>query len=197
MLNTSEKKYSIACVTGASGMIGRRITQKLLDLGYKVRVLTRSSYYNPNVEIFHASFENDAEIDKFICGADMVFHCAAELADESKIYESNVLGTEKVVRLIGKYKVSYYCHLSSAGVVGDTNEKWVNENILCSPNDFYGITKLEAEKIAGRNIEGCNTIILRPTTVVDEDHLGQLSLAVYDSIINRLKVFLEVPSVRT
>jgi nucleoside-diphosphate-sugar epimerase len=187
----SNTNSQIACVTGATGMIGRRIVKKLLALGYQVRVLTRRHYVNQRVRMFKASLTDEVVLDEFICGADFVFHCAAELNDESKMQVVNVLGTEKITELVNKYHIKYYCHLSSAGVVGRTSQEVVDEDTPCQPQNLYEITKLEAEKFAARRIEGCNTVILRPTNVVDREHFGELSLPIDGSIKSLLKAFVK------
>lgn len=180
-----------ACVTGATGMIGRRIVKRLQTLGYKIRVLTRRSYTDDGVHVFNASFANEAKLDEFICGADFVFNCAAELSDESKMHAVNVLGTAKLTELVAKHHIKYYCHLSSAGVVGRTSQEIVDEDTPCQPQNLYETTKLEAEKFASCRIENCNTIILRPTNVVDHEHLGELSLPFDGSFKSRLKAFIK------
>lgn len=184
-------KPMTACVTGASGMIGRRIVRKLLARGCQVRVLTRRNYMNKNVQVFNAELSDQARLDQFICGADMVFHCAAELSDESKMQEVNVLGTERITELIDRHRIRYFCHLSSAGVVGSTTQEWVDESTPCCPQNTYERTKLEAETIACAPIEGCSTVILRPTNVVDENHLGELGLSINGSFKSRLKAFVK------
>ncbi|MDP2851928.1 MAG: NAD-dependent epimerase/dehydratase family protein [Gallionella sp.] len=184
-----DKTQKIACVTGATGMIGRRIVDRLLGLGYQVRVLTRREYSHQQARVFRASLADEAHLNEFISGADVVFHCAAELNDESRMWEVNVLGTDRIAKLVERHHIKYFCHLSSAGVVGRTSQEFVDEDTPCRPQNSYEMTKLEAEKIAGRRIDGCSTIILRPTNVVDCDHLGELSLPADGSIRSRLKAF--------
>jgi hypothetical protein len=107
------------------------------------------------------------------------------------VQEVNVLGTEKIVGLVTRHRIGYFCYLSSAGVVGRTTQGWVDESTPCSPQNVYERTKFEAESIACVPIEGCSTVILRPTNVVDEDHLGELSLPANVSFKNRLKAFIK------
>jgi len=108
-------------------MIGTLIVKRLLASGYIVRVLTRRKYVNPSVQLFSASLSDLFKLDVFISGADMVFHCAAELRDVSKMHEVNVLGTKNIVELVRQHHVGYFCHPSSAGVVEKTSERWVDE----------------------------------------------------------------------
>ena len=172
-------------------MIGRRIVSRLVTLGYEVRILTRRNYDNHQVSVCKASLSNEVALDSFISSADVVFHCAAELQDESKMWQVNVAATAKITDLVRKYKIKYYCFLSSAGVIGRTSAKLVDESTPCNPQNRYEETKLEAEKLVMQRIEGCNTVILRPTNVVDAESLGALRLSVDGSIVSRLKVFVK------
>lgn len=171
----------IACVTGASGMIGRRIVARLLAAGYHVRVLTRREYAPMDVEVFKGGLADIALLEEFFTAADLVFHCAAELRDPTRMEEVNIRGTENIIKLVEKHHVGYFCYLSSAGVVGSTNEKWVHEDTPCAPQNAYERSKHAAELLVRRAIPGCTTIILRPTNVIDENHLGELRLAINGS----------------
>jgi nucleoside-diphosphate-sugar epimerase len=181
----------VACVTGATGMIGNQIVTQLLARGYLVRVLTRKGYPVPGARIFKADLSDSVALNDFVRGADLVFHCAAELRNVSKMREVNIFGTTAIRTLVEKHHVRYFCHLSSAGVVGSTTESVVDEDTACKPQNEYESTKLEAEIVARAPIHGCNTVILRPTNVVDENHLGELSLPASGSFKNRIKAFVK------
>jgi nucleoside-diphosphate-sugar epimerase len=180
-----------ACVTGASGMIGRRIVRALLQRGHGVRILTRREVQVAGVEIFRADLADDQVLERFVAGASAVFHCAAELRDESRMRDVNVLGTRRIVQLVERHGVGYFCQMSSAGVVGRTTRDWIDESAPCNPQNAYEVTKLEAERIAERGVAGCTTVILRPTNVVDETHLGELQLPVDGSLRSRMKAFVK------
>ena len=172
-------------------MIGRRIVERLLARGYMVRALSRGRYINPKAQLFKAGLSDELELNRFIDGADMVFHCAAELNDASKMREVNVLGAERIVKLIRQHRIKYFCHISSAGVVGRTSETKVDETSPCNPQNAYERSKWEAEQIATGDIPGCSTVILRPTNVIDETRLGELSLPVSGSLKSRFKAFVK------
>jgi nucleoside-diphosphate-sugar epimerase len=183
----------IACVTGASGMIGRRIVSRLLARGFRVRVLSRQiwSDLSPGVDFFHAGLSDMDELEQFVVGADMLFHCAAELMNVSKMHETNVLGSQRIATLVARHGLRYFCYISSAGVVGATTQKLVDESTVCNPNNEYEKTKLEAELQVRKPIVGCSTVILRPTNVVDENHLGELALPRNLSWRSRIKAFVK------
>ena len=118
----------IACVTGGTGMVGGRIISRLLKSGYRVRMLSRDKNLDDSrIDFFLGSLGDEAVVQRFMSGAHLLFHCAAELQDESKMWEVNVLGTKYLFDLIEKSSIEYFCYLSSAGVVGKTNVRMVDE----------------------------------------------------------------------
>lgn len=185
------KSRPIACVTGASGLIGGRIVPRLLDLGYAVRVLSRRTAFQiPGAESYGGGLEDAAVLENFLQDAQLLFHCAAELRDQSRMWEVNVAGTERLLRLAAQAGIEYLCHLSSAGVVGKTRETWVDEDTPCRPQTPYEQSKWEAEKLAARMGGGSRTVMLRPTNVVGPGQPGALGLPGRAAWADRLKVWI-------
>jgi len=182
----------IAAVTGGSGMVGRKITQKLLQEGYEVRVLTRNKLFrDDSAQVYYGDIENTDILMLFLKDVSYLFHCAAELYDESKMWDVNVLGTEQLLRIVKKSNIQYLCYLSSAGVVGRTNVKWVNEEAICKPQNAYEQSKWAAEQLVAGGIDGCRIVILRPTNVIDNKRPGALGLPMRSSWLDRFKVLLK------
>lgn len=183
---------AIACVTGGSGMVGRRIVQRLISEGYRVRVLSRGeTYCDSRVEHFRGGLHDENVVSAFISGAHMVFHCAAELNDCQVMWEVNVRGTERLLQLIKGEDIHYFCYISSAGVVGRTKEKWVNEETPCDPQNAYEKSKWAAEQVVAKGMSRCGVVILRPTNVIDEDRPGALALPMKSSWVDILKVLFK------
>jgi len=183
---------TIACVTGASGMVGSKIVQRLVSHGYKVRALSRNKYFvNPNVELFRGGLGDEDVLKPFLHNASLLFHCAAELKDQSKMWDVNVLGTERMLHIVKDSSIEYLCYLSSAGVVGRTNIKWVNEETTCKPQNVYEQSKWAAEQLVAQGLPGCRIVILRPTNVVDVHKPGAIGMPMRGAWSDRLKVFLK------
>lgn len=181
----------IACVTGSTGMVGRRIVKRLCELGYHVRALSRTKQHaEPEVKIFVGDLANEHVLDSFLTNAQLLFHCAAELHDTSKMYAVNVSGTERLAHLAGKHKIQYLCHISSAGVVGKSMDKWIDESSDCNPQNEYERSKWEAERVVSKGGPGCRVLILRPTNIVDELQLGELTILKEVTLHSRLKMFV-------
>jgi len=186
------KSQKIACVTGASGMVGNKIARRLISDGYRVRALSRNQYFDdPNIELFCGDIKGQKVLEDFLQNAYLLFHCAAELKDQSKMWDVNVLGTERMLRIVKDSSIEYLCYLSSAGVVGRTNVKWVNEETICKPQNAYEQSKWAAEQLVAGGIDGCRIVILRPTNVIDNKRSGALGLPMRSSWLDRFKVFLK------
>ncbi|MCX5705958.1 MAG: NAD-dependent epimerase/dehydratase family protein [Candidatus Omnitrophica bacterium] len=182
----------IACVTGSSGNIGSKITAILLSQGYKVRVLTRKAYpVTSGVEVFNGDINDDAVLKNFMHDSQMLFHCAAELKDESRMWAVNVTGTERILKYAELCGIKYFCYLSSVGVIGNTDLKLADESTPCDPQNVYEKSKWAAEQLVARGIKGCKVVILRPTDVIDERKPGILALPKRSSFIDLCKVFVK------
>lgn len=175
----------IAAVTGSTGMVGKRIVTLLLEKGFRVRVLTRNkTVSNSHLEIVYGDIKDKISVEKLLEGVDCLFHCAAELNDESKMWDTNVEGTRLLLEAATKLPLSYICHMSSVGVIGKISGFVANEQTPCSPLNTYEKTKLEAEQLAMSLNTKAKIIVLRPTNVVDKNKNGLKGLSL-------LKVFLK------
>jgi len=97
--------------------------------------------------------------------ADLVIHCAGALRYRtSELIVSNITGTKKLIEsLKNKPDIIY---MSSKSVYGLQRKGVVTEKDMPRPDDEYGSTKLEAERIIQSS--GCNYIILRLSGIFGE-----------------------------
>ncbi len=182
----------IACVTGASGMIGSRIISNLINNGYRVRALSRSKHFdNSEVESFIGNLEDRELLKSFVKGASYLFHCAAELNDETRMWDVNFEETKILQEIAEKSSIEYFCYISSAGVIGLTNLTWIDEDSLCRPQNTYERSKWEAEKFLLESSGTYKLVILRPTNVIDDNRPGALGYPIRHTLKDRLLVFLK------
>ena len=193
MKNNVVNMRSVA-VTGASGLIGDLIVKDLFDAGWKVKVLTRSDrqHFSPKITVIQSDINNDEGLRRLLDGVDAIFHCAAELSDTKKMYSTNVEGTRKLLNLAANTKASFFCHLSSAGVIGATSVSYVTEDTTCNPKNLYEKTKFESELLVANANLDMNICILRPTNVFSSTKFGSiLSLPINNSWKDIIKVHLK------
>ncbi len=167
-----------ACVTGATGLVGSWIVRLLSKRGWHIRVLTRNEHAATTLaEVYHGGLNDMLLLESFVSGADAIFHCAAELRDEGRMHQTNVEGTSNLLAAAADKGISYFCHLSSVGVMGPSVSGLVDESTNCSPVGPYETSKLEAEKLVRESGVCDRVIILRPTNVIDTSSPGILVLS--------------------
>lgn len=175
----------IAVVTGATGMVGRAIVEELLRKGFSVRVLTRNpGFIDGRVDVITGDLFDPKVIATLLAGAKLLFHCAAELRDENKMWAVNSLATALLIEHAEKEKeLRYICHLSSVGVIGKFTGRVADESTACNPVNTYEKSKLAAEDSVKLYRGQARVIILRPTNVISKEKNGLTSLGMFKVFI--------------
>ena len=107
-----------ALITGGAGFIGSHLSEKLLDLGYKVTIIDdlstgRMENIKPLIanERFSFAIENilnETVMDRLVSECDIIFHLAASVGVELiverpvEVIETNILGTEMVLKVANR-----------------------------------------------------------------------------------------------
>ncbi len=146
-------------VTGGTGFIGTRLTQACLQDGCKVRVLGQENtpaeaenskaLQSAGAEMILASIV-DAELDDLVKGIDVVFHLAAAQHEanvgDDHFRNVNVEGTQRLLEACIRNNVKRFVLGSTIGVYGIL-DGLIDENSPCNPDNIYGQTKLEGERL--------------------------------------------------
>lgn len=143
-------------ITGASGYIGSRLAQVLIQKNFKVRLI--DNYYIPSniTEIEGVPIERlDIRTNWDTCKVlnpkdfDIIVHLAAVSGirrcneDQDEAYSVNVKGTYNLLRA----SRSRIIFPSTSAVYGVCQHPEITEEHPTIPRSFYGETKLEGEKI--------------------------------------------------
>lgn len=163
-------------ITGANGFVGRPLVSGLAAAGYDIVACLR----RPDTATFPSGIrvvegcEMEAQTDwgRALAGADAVVHLAA-LAHEvhstsgGEAYRRvNVEGTRGLVAAATRHRIGRFVFVSSAKVMGDGTlgpmRAWTEDDEP-RPEDDYGRTKLEAERIVLAAPVG--PVVLRPPVV--------------------------------
>lgn len=158
-------------ITGASGFIGRRLHDVLVDRGRRVLALTRQS--RPSVGEINGS----TDWSSVLSAGSTVVHLAARAhvldkagaQDWQAFYEVNVAGTRRLASAAAVAGVRRLVFLSSIGVLGasTTGRSAFSVNDTPAPCDFYGRSKREAELVL-REVAtetGLDVVVIRPPLV--------------------------------
>lgn len=140
-------------VTGATGFIGSRLVEVLIEKGYEVTSLIRKGKNgNSKSNIVYGDL-TDKKLDFKDLKFDCVFHLASHtpLEKNKKILEKvNLEGTKMLFNEIKSITKSII-YISGLGVYGETGEKVIDESQEYNPNTNFVKIRLDAEKYLKNN----------------------------------------------
>ncbi len=161
----------LVAITGGTGFLGRRLAALHAGRGDRVRILKRPGapavFAHTGVETVEGDVSvNDGQLRHFVDGADVLYHCAAEVRDESTMEATNVQGTRMVSQLAAG-RIGRWVQVSSASVYGAPRAGTVTEESPVQPDSLYGRTKAEAETIAraAAMAGGYGITVVRPSNI--------------------------------
>jgi nucleoside-diphosphate-sugar epimerase len=167
----------IVAITGGTGFIGRHLLARHVARGDQVRYLTRrgaaTDTRGASAHIGDLSCSVD-ELRRFVRGADVLYHCAAELRDEAEMHNTNVLGTANLLAAaIGE--IGRWVQLSSTGVYGSELHGDINEGAEINPVNAYEKSKATSDNLVCAAAEKQNLpcVVLRPSNVYGTDMPNQ------------------------
>lgn len=141
-------------ITGATGLIGSVILQKVIDAGHSVVALSRNpGMALPNVQWVQADFVNDIRsVLRNVPSVDAVIHNAASLAigrDEAERTELEKINLDASRALIDwsvLQSVQKLIFSSSINLLAKPLPKIITEDVPASPSLHYHRTKIEIER---------------------------------------------------
>lgn len=161
-----------ALVTGGGGFVGKAVVKRLLEYGIEVRVVGRSKYpelEKLGVQCFQGSITNDELIRSATDSVDVVFHVAALAGiwgEWEDYYQTNVLGTEAVIRGCQTNSVPFLVYTSTPSVVFNQEDIVNGDESLGYATEFlchYAKSKVIAERmILDRATDSLKVTALRP-----------------------------------
>ena len=149
-------------ITGGTGFIGSRLALKSVEMGHSVRLFgqVNSAAEQENQQMLEAkgidvTLGSVAEREKILNLArdcDVVFHLAAAQHEanvpDQHFRTVNVDGTRNVIEASIEAQVKRFVHGSTIGVYGAAMEGEIDEETPLKPDNIYGVTKREGEKLA-------------------------------------------------
>jgi UDP-glucose 4-epimerase len=154
-------------VTGATGKVGSRLSQRLAQRGHQVRALLRdptraSNLREKQMELAQGDLLNAASLAAAVRGVDAVVHCAAFFrgATPEQAHAVNDLGTQQLAKAALAASVHRFLFTSTGLVYGSNGGRLAREDDACNPTAPYPVSKLAAERFL-LAVEGLDVRILR------------------------------------
>lgn len=191
---TDMKPIRQVLVTGGAGYVGSVLVPKLLDKGYRVKVLDLYIYgehvldavkKHPHLEQIKGDIRDKRLLRRVIPGCDAVIHLACISNDPSFELDPQLgksINYDAFFDLVDISKesgVHRFIYASSSSVYGVKDEKNVTEDLPLQPLTDYSKYKALCEEILLKKREpGFTTLILRPATVCGYSPRLRLDLTV-------------------
>ena len=175
-------------ITGINGFVGGAVLDELRKAGrFEISGLVgrQQSVDSLSCELRVKSFQADISDEKTVGLAhkfgktDILIHTAGLAhqfgrVEKVKFRNVNAQGTENICRLAKEIGVEHFILISSVAVYGASDDKEIDESVVCNPKGDYAESKFESES---RAIEFCeqNKIrltIIRLATVIGEGDRG-------------------------
>jgi nucleoside-diphosphate-sugar epimerase len=166
-----------ALVTGASGFIGGRLSERLaLEEGVRVRAMVRSPEKAGRLkklplEIVEGNLLDVPSLRQAATGCDLIFHCAAvvrEGGERDEFLKTNVEGTQNILKVSSEAGVKRFIHFSSVAVYGLNPPDGADERTSYQPcGNLYCDTKIAAEKAVWNSYREAKlpVVVIRPANV--------------------------------
>lgn len=162
-------------LTGGTGFIGSQLAQYARRAGHEVTV---ASPINNAVEkarcdllasaglaVVEAALDDTARLRTALPGHDAIIHLAAAQheaeAPESHFHKVNVEGTRNLLTLAVECGVPRFVHGSTIGVYGHASKGVLDEDSPLAPDNPYGRTKAQAERVVHEFRDRLQTAIVR------------------------------------
>lgn len=178
---TMKNGIETVLVTGGAGYVGAVLVPKMLEKGYRVKVLDLYLYGenvfdgvkgHPSLEHIKGDIRDQALLAQVIPGCDAVIHLACISNDPSFELDPglgksiNLDAFRPLVEISKKSGVKRFVYASSSSVYGIKQESNVHEGMSLEPLTDYSKFKADCEKIlAEYQSPEFTTVTIRPATV--------------------------------
>ena len=165
-------------VTGGAGFIGSELVSQLATAGASVTAIDNlvngkrenlEEVIGNNVSLEVADIRDPGAMEKFLRGADIVYHLAClgvrhSIHDPEENHEVNASATLQLLELSKKFKVGRFVYVSTSEVYGTALHTPMTEQHPTMPHTVYGGSKLAGECYARAFFDTYefDTVIVRP-----------------------------------
>ena len=170
-------------VTGGTGFIGRRLVNRLLEEGYRVRVFTHrpinqselNNLFTKPVDIFQGNICDYEQVERACSEIKVIYHLAAAMKGNWNYHlDTTVTGSQNIIRAASHTGVQHLVYISTLNVYNAKkypNAGLIDEGFALEDNPekrgAYSHAKLQAENFVREQMEKLPLAItiLRPGLV--------------------------------
>jgi len=170
-------------LTGSEGFVGSMLQESLTNENHTVICLDRVKKNKTNYFCHDLSDNITSELFKVLnnYNFDILIHLAAAKGDYNlgykDFYKDNVLASSRLTKLTESLNISSVIMYSTVSVYGHNNQL-KSEDAELKPNNSYGETKLESEKLFIKwfnlNSSKNKLTILRPSVIYGENNYANM-----------------------
>jgi nucleoside-diphosphate-sugar epimerase len=171
-------------VTGATGLLGSHIAERLVARGRRVRALVRERSATAfleslGIELVRGNLTDPAACDRALRGVDTVYHAAAKVGDWGRWSEFQadcIDATRNLADAAGRAGIRRFLHISSTSAYGHPHDQPepIDESAAMGQNlwvwDPYTRSKVECERILWdrARTSGLAVTVIRPSWLYGE-----------------------------
>ena len=198
--NPQLNKAAKILVTGATGLIGSHLTERLIAQDKQIRILvmenllqeierqTLDELKKRDIEIIYGDLQNKESLKPALKDINTIFHCAAISRPmnipKKMYYDINTQGTRNLLEACLGENIEKYIHISAISVLGVSPDGHPLKEDEYQPEKFlddYDLSKKQAEKIV---LDFCKhqklpAAILRPPMVYGPRCIARLIMFKY------------------
>ncbi len=191
-----EERVENVLVIGGAGYIGSVLLPRLLEAGYRVRLLDLLLYgtepiqewlNHPRLEIVHADFRQIEKVVQAMHEMDAVIHLGGLVGDsacalnEKLTLDINLMATRMIAEVAKGSGIGHFIFASTCSVYG-ASEQMVDERSELHPVSLYARSKIASEKVLLKMADDrFAPIILRFSTIY-----GMSGRPRFDLVVNLL-----------
>ena len=166
-------------ITGVAGFLGSHIADALLELGHEVLGCDNLiGGYKDNipkgVSFYQEDCNNLEKMQHLLRGVDIVYHTACTAYEGLSVFspklvvENTMMNTISMASAAIQNGVKRFVYCSSMARYGTQKVIPFTEDMICNPQDPYGIAKLSSEKMLENlcSIHGMELVIAIPHNII-------------------------------
>ena len=201
---SSSTAGSRVLVTGATGLLGSHIAEKLIAQGYRVRALVRPGSRTGfleglGVEIQRGDLTDPTACDRAVDDVSLVFHCAAKVGDWGSWREFQVGcidATRTLAEASARAGIDRFVHISSTSAYGHPPDQPtpIDETAPLGQNvwilDHYTRSKVECERLLWEMADSgrLRLTVIRPSWLFGERDRTTIPRLIQEFRWNRVSI---------